>query len=260
MVLQKDEFIDLIVNDCVKDFRKKYSKEYESIAGFIKIFRMCEHELEKTRTSKQDLYLLSSLTQLNELFQSAVILLERGLKDSAYIILRSILELNFKIIEVARNEEFIDILSLKQQYENRKCLNDIKENKLFDIIPEKEVLDYIEKCNQGIKGEKEPKFTVRELAEKTGFNKAYVLYRLQCDYTHQTNFIIENKIKITENDFVIDGNFKLDDFKMSIAWLISITSIIFPIILDEYIKNKELKIKFKNFMKQFEINFIDLIK
>lgn len=73
--------------------------------------------MEKTR---QDLYVLSSLTELNELFQSVVLLLERGLKDSAYIIIRSILELIFRIIEVIRNEKFIDTLSLKQQYDKYK--------------------------------------------------------------------------------------------------------------------------------------------
>ena len=259
MILQKDEFTDLILNDCIKDFRKKYLKEYETIDEFIKLFRASEQELVTIGKTRQDLYVLSSLTELNELFQSAVLLLERGVKDSAYIIIRSILELIFRIIEVIRNEKFIDTLSLKQQYDNKKMLNDIKSNKLFDMVPEEDVIKYITKCEQEINGAEEPKFTVKELANKNGFNKAYILYRLQCDYTHQTNFIIENKIKITENGFVVDWNFKLDDFKTSIAWLISITSIIFPVILNEYIKNNTLKDLFNNFMKHFEFNFKDLI-
>ena len=47
---------------------------------------------------------------------------------------------------------------------------------------------------------------------------------------------------------------------MSIAWLISITSIIFPVIIDEYIGNQELKIYFNKFLKNFEVNFSDLIE
>ena len=260
MLLQKDEFIDLIVNDCVKDFRGKYLKEYTLINKFVKLFRMCEYEIKMNGSTTQDLYLLSAVTQLNELFQSSIILLERGLKDSAYIIIRSILELIFRIVEVIRNKDFINTMSLKQQYENKKILNDIKENNLFDMVSEKDVFNYIEKFNKEINGEKEPKFTLKELAKKNGFNKEYILYRLQCDYTHQTNFVIESKIKITESGFIIDGNFKLNDFKMSIAWLISITSIVFPVILDEYIKNKEIKNCFNKFLKQFEINFNDLLK
>ena len=34
MILQKDEFTDLILNDCIKNFRKKYLKEYETIDEF----------------------------------------------------------------------------------------------------------------------------------------------------------------------------------------------------------------------------------
>lgn len=260
MVIQKDEFIDGIVNDCVKHFRKQYSKEYETIDELVKLFRMVEYELEKTGASRQDLYLLSALTQLNELFQSSVILLERGLKDSAYIIIRSILELIFKIIEVVRNESFIDDMSLKQEYENVKLLKDISKNKFFDMVPEEKLLKYIEKCEKNISGQKEPKFTVSKLAQKNGFNKEYILYRLQCDYTHQTNFVIESKIKVTDKGFIVNGNFKLDDFKMSIAWLISITSIIFSVIIDEYIGNQELKIYLNKFLKNFEMNFSDLME
>ena len=260
MQKKNDEFIDLIVNDCMVDFRQQYNKEYETINEVISIFRLCEDRLEKMGLSQQNVYILASIMQLNKLYQSSIIILERGLKEPAYGIIRTILDLTFKIIEVIRNEEFIDLLSLHQQYETKKCLEDIKNNKLFDMVSEDEVIKLIEKCNEEIKGEKKPKIKAYDLAKKNGFDKAYILYRLQCDYTHQSNSVIESTIKVTENGYYIDGNFQIEDFKMSIALLISITVIIFPILNEEYIKEKDLNVKYNIFIKNFEENFNDLLK
>lgn len=261
MQKNNDEFIDLKVNDCIIDFRQQYNKEYEIIYELINIFRLFEDKLEKKGLSKQNLYVLASLMQLNKLYQSSIILLERGLKESAFGTIRTILDLTFKIIEVIRNEEFIDLLSQYQQHETRKCLKDIKNNNLFDMIPEDEVIKLIEKYNQEINEEKQPKIRAYDLAKKNGFERAYILYRLQCDYTHQSNSVIESTIKVTENGYYIDGNFQIEDFKMSVALLISITVIVFPILIDEYIKdNGDLNTRYNKFMKDFEEKFKDLLK
>ena len=42
------------------------------------------------------IYLLAAIMQLNSLYQSTIILLERGLKDPANVIIRTIIELAFK--------------------------------------------------------------------------------------------------------------------------------------------------------------------
>ncbi len=87
----------------------------------------------------KDVYLLASIVQLNKLYQSAILLFERGLRESANIIIRTIIEVSFKNIEVMRNIEFINELWLEQQYQNKKCLENIKNKKLFDLIPENKI-------------------------------------------------------------------------------------------------------------------------
>ena len=47
----------------------------------------------------------------------------------------------------------------------------------------------------------------------------------------------------------------MPDFKISIAWLTSITIIIFPIIIEEYIKSEKIQERFNKFLKQFELTF-----
>lgn len=256
---EHDEFIDIKVNNCIPGFRNEHNEEYDSIKGLIDIFRLCEDEIEKKGVTQQNLYVMASIMQLNKLYQSAVILLERGLKESAYVIIRTILDLTFRIIQVIKDDKYIDVFHIDQQYEIRKCLNEIKTNSFFDIVPKDKLEALMKKCNEEINGSENPKIKAYDLAVRNGFNKEYILYRLQCDYTHHSNSVIEGIIKVTEQGFFIDGNFQLDDFKESVAWLISITTIIFPTLLNEYIKNKTLKIKYNEFTKTFEKNFKDLL-
>lgn len=259
MEKQNDEFIDLTVNDCIVGFRQEYQNEYKIIEEFINIFRMCEEEMEKIGPNLQNTYLLAAIMQLNKLYQSTIILFERGLKDPANVIIRTIIELVFKSIAVIRDEEFIDKLSLYQQYENKKCLEDIKNNKLFDMVPEKELEILIKKCNKEINGAKKPDMNIYELAKQNKLSKEYILYRLQCDYTHHSNSVIEGIIKVKDNGYYIDGNFQLEDFKKSVAWVISITSSIFPILLNEYLKNRNLIGEYNKFLKKFEETFKDVL-
>lgn len=259
MKKSKDEFINLIVNDCIVDFRKQYKDEYFIIKEFIRLLRLCEEEIIIRGVDLKDVYLLASIVQLNKLYQSAILLFERGLRESANIIIRTIIEVSFKNIEVMRNSEFINELWLEQQYQNKKCLESIKNKKLFDLIPENKINELLEKVSKEINGNLKPNIRIDKLAEKNKLDKEYILYRLQCNYTHHSNSIIEGIIKNTEEGFFVDGNFQLENFKESVAWLISITLIFLQIFIKEYTKNNKLEETYNKFIIDFENIFKDLL-
>jgi len=254
-----DEFIDLKLNDCIESLRKEYEKEYEIIEGFIKIFRLIEEFMEKKGNTQQNVFLLASMIQLNKLYQSAILLLERGLKEPAYVLIRTILDVIFKVIEVIRNKNYVTDLLIEQEYEMKNTLIDIKKNKLFDMISEDEVNKQIRACDKKINKRSKPNTKSYYIADKNGMKKEYILYRLQCEYTHFSTSVIGSIIKITENECLLDGNFQLENFKESVAWLISITATVFPIILNEYLKEDSLILEYKSFLEKFENNFKDLI-
>lgn len=208
---------------------------------------------------QQNAYIMASITQLYKLYQSAVLLFERGLKESANVLIRTILDLSFKIIEVVRNEDYVDELLVQDDKQLLKTLKDIKENKIFDLIPENVVKEYIQVSEDRTNKNKIKTLTAYELAHKNRLEKEYILYRLQCDYTHQSTNVVGNVIKNSGKDVCIDASFQMDDFKKSIAWLISITTIILPILIDEYIMDMDIKNKYNSFMDKFEINYRDLL-
>lgn len=259
IIKENDEYIDLIVNEYLPEFRQKHSNEYEIIYQLINLFRICEKQLEGLEVNRKNKFILASIMQLNKLYQSSVILFERGLKESANIIIRSILELSLKLISVIHDENFLDILLNDEAIEFKKLLNEIKENKFFDMIPKKIVDEYIKTCEENIDINIKEKPRVYKMASNNNLKKVYIFYRLQCDYTHQNTNIVAGIVKETDKVCYVDGNFQLEDFKFSVAYLISITIIAFPVIINEYLKNDNIKQQYDLFMENFEKSFKDLI-
>ncbi len=257
----KDGYIDLEINKYIVGFREKHKIEYEVIKELYEIFRKTQDELSKLGAFQQNVYIIASITQLYKLYQSAIILLERGLKEAANVLIRTILDLSFKIIEVIRNEDSVDAFLLEQDFETLKMLRNVKENKLFDLISEKEVDKYVGICLERTNGKNKGvnSYSSYSLAQKNGLAQEYILYRMQCEYTHQSTSVIGSIIKQNDEGYYIDANLQLEDFKTSVAWLISITTIIFPILLNEYLKNKVLSEKYQEFLENFEKNFKDLL-
>jgi len=255
----KDGYIDLEINDYVRALRERYKNEYIVIKELYVLFIECEKKMGKKGAFQQNAYIMASITQLYKLYQSAVLLFERGLKESANVLIRTILDLSFKIIEVIRNENYVDDLLIQDDIQFLKTLNNIKKNKLFDLVPEKDVNKFIFECNKRINNKNVKVDTAYALAEKNDLAKVYILYRMECDYTHQSTNVVGNVIKNSDKGVCIDAGFQMADFKESIAWLISITTIVLPILIDEYIVDIELKNKYNEFMLNFVTHYKDLI-
>lgn len=237
----KDEFIDLKVYDYIKDFREDNYIIYDLLYELINILRRCEAQIEKRGTEKNNIYLLAMLMQLNKFFQSAILMFEHGMKDVGDSLIRTCLELTIKIIELIKNEDFIRDYELESFYEMRTTTKIMLDNYIYDLVSKETLVNCLEFCNKKIKNKKRPNIKIRDLIEKNEMYREYVLYRLHCNYTHQSIDQMNNIISSDDISVTIDGNFQLDKFNDSIAMLISVLMIVLPILIEEYIKNEELK-------------------
>lgn len=256
----KEGYLDLKINKYIEGFRKKYKNEYNCVKKVNMFFQKIQTELTKKGFTQQNTFIMASLSQLQKSYESTILLFERGLRESGNTLIRTILDLSFKIIEVIRNEDFVEDLLLEEQYESLALLNDIETNKIFDMISEKQVKEYKKIAKTNINNRKRPKTRTIYLVNKNKLHREYILYRLQCDYVHQSTGIIGSIIKRTsKGNYYIDGDLQLKDFKSSIAWLLSITTISIKVILEEYIKSEELIKEFNEIVKEFEVYFKDLL-
>ncbi len=256
----KDGYLDLKINSCIDGFRCRYKEEYNCLKEIDSFFYKIQDELIKKGANQQNTFIMASLVQLQKLYDSSILLFERGLVESGNTLIRPILELSFKIIEVISNDEFVEDLLLDEQYENLKLMKDIEEHKLFELFPENQLKEHKEIIEERIDSRKRPKTKSNYLAEKNGLYREYILYRLQCEYVHQSTGVIGRTIKVTSDGKIyVDADLQLKDFKKSIAWLLSITTISIEIILRQYIKNEDLSHEYNRIIKKFEIYFKELI-
>ena len=84
-------FLDFKINDCLPKFREEHKEEYKVVIDLMQLFNSLKDKFVGKNASEQDIFLLSSIIELNKLFQSAVLLFERGIPSSGNIIIRTIL-------------------------------------------------------------------------------------------------------------------------------------------------------------------------
>ncbi|MBR3153039.1 MAG: hypothetical protein IKF52_05540 [Clostridia bacterium] len=248
----EDGYLDLKINKYIGNFRKQYENEYLCIKKINNYLYKIQNEIEKKGVSQQNVFIMASLTEIQKIFCSSILLFERGLPESANILIRSILELSFKIIEVIRNEDFVEDLLLVNLYEELAIINKIEESKLFDIVPQQETIRLKQKYKKEINGRIKPNAKPYYLAKRNNLNKEYILYKLQCEHSHQSIKIIGDIIEITDEGVIINGDLRLDEFKSSIAWILSIIAIAVEVILKEYINNNILKVEFDEILIYFK--------
>lgn len=247
-----DGFLDLRINDTLSTFRNQNNQEYELIRELKNLFDNVEHQFIGQTVTENKLYLVTAIIDIGKLFQSAVILFERGLCEAGNIIIRSCLELSFKIVELIKNQDFVDKMKKELNSEIRSTLNIIKDKKLYDIVPEATVEELLSKLN--VKEDK-VKISILELAEKNNLLPAYILYRLYCNYSHQSISTLGEIQNFEDNGVHLNGNLRLDKFSESIYMLISIITIPFSTLISEDLVDDKLKKQYALFSEKFQATF-----
>lgn len=256
----KDGFLDLGMNEHIINHRRQYKKEYGVIINFNEyIFKMINILLAKG-TNKQNMFIIASVVEMHKFYQSAVLLLERGLPESANSLIRTMIDLLIKLIEVIRVPKSVDTLLLNADYETKNILKYLYQNELFDIVPKEELEVFIRENEKRIKTEKNPRIKTKDLAEKNNVIKMYTLFRFQSDYTHLSTDIIGRVIKTNDEGYYIDESLMLNNFKMDIGLAISIISTMIEFVLNEYMNNELLVNEYKKLGESFENVFKGLLK
>ena len=251
----EDGFLDLKLNEAISAFREEHRTEYLVVFRVKSFLYEVQNCFVGKTVSQQDNFLAASIVELNKLFQSAVLLFERGLPDAANIVVRSILELSFKIVELLNNKEFLKEMKLDVNSNAIKTLNDIKENKFYDIVPQARLDELLSNCQQFKSQNGNVNISVKELAKRNGMLREYLLYRTYCDYTHQSLKVIDEIIDYTPDGVNLNGDLRLDDFSHSILMLVSITMISISKLLEYSMIDEKLKDQFDLLQKDITENY-----
>lgn len=252
-------FLDLEFNNYISNFRKNYDNEYRVIYDFNNFTFDVLDKLVAKGNTKQNMYIMGNLVEIHKFYQSTILLFERGLPDCANSLVRTMIDILIKTTEAIRNINFVDQIILTEDYENRKTLKNINDNKLYDIVPKDMIERYIRQNTNDIGDRKKPEIDTKKLAKKNNLLELYILFRIQSSYTHQSTSCLNDVITKDKKGYYINENINVNNFKFNICMPLTILTKLLEIILIEYIGNKELKDKYNKLMCEFENNFKDLL-
>lgn len=209
-------FLSTEINDCIPIFRKHFASEYELINQINEFYYDLQNCFIGHEATLEIVYYLTALTELHKLYQSVILLLERGLDSSANIVMRSAIELSLKLLEAIRNPDQINAFIAHDEESHLKISKEFQKNS----GTETDVSISGGKVSSKCKSYKH--LTTRELAERNECGPLYTIYRLLCDDTHQSPYVLGQYIEKTENGVLVDAGFQLENFRKSVALLISI--------------------------------------
>lgn len=248
-------FLDFKINECLPKFREEHKEEYNVVIDLMRLFNSLKDKFVGKNASEQDIFLLSSIIELNKFFQSAVLLFERGIPSSSNIIIRTILELSLNIVETVKNKEHIQVIMLNEIKETRSTVNIAKEFKRLDLIPSEKKQEIQEAYDWLSDNKPAKKTSVKDLAQKNGFEVEYLLYRTYCGNTHISASALAKNFSESSSGITFDAGIQLGDFKYDLRRLISIAIIPIPSLLSEYFNDEDLNNQYNLICRNFESVF-----
>jgi hypothetical protein len=245
----QQRFLDLEINKYLPKFRDRYREEYDVIFELMRYMEIMENKFVDQDASLRVMLLFSAVIEINRLFQSAVLLLEKGLPSAAKIIARTILELSIKMVEMIRNQQYAQEFLVEDICEARCTINKAKKYNKLDLFS----VDQIEKTESIYQtlGNKAEKVTVKHLAEKNNLLSEYLLYRSYCDNTHMSASALGENLKILPEGIVYDTGIQVNNFKKDLRCLISIVLISMPFFINEYFKDENMKGQYDALCEKF---------
>lgn len=246
-------FLSIEINDCIPMFRSRFASEYELIEQINEFYYELQNCFVGQEATLEIVYYLTALTELHKLYQSVILLLERGLDSSANIVIRSAIELSLKLLEAIRNPDQIDAFIARDEETHFKILKEFQKNS---------GTEFDASINNGTFSPEHKKYkhlTTRELAERNECSPLYTIYRLLCDDTHQSPYVLGQHIEKTENGVLIDAGFQLENFRKSAALLISIVIKPIPKLLCIIPDNDSLEKQYKLIENSYMSIFRDLV-
>lgn len=165
----KDNFLDTNIKKFVKQVRKKYSLIFKAIFSFNNLSKDIEKHFVKENVKDVDIYVFTIFNKIHNIFQSAVLLTERGLCNDALILLRTMYESIFKMKYAIKEEKNLDIIINDELLKQKGILKKIKKYKLFEYMEEEDIVIKLKEIEEKITDKKQ--LNTETLSEDVGMNE-----------------------------------------------------------------------------------------
>ena len=240
MEILANGFLDDKMHNKINAVKKEYNEEIDLLSDFNKLAYKIIAQYHKIEPVNENLYLLPAFIEINKLYQAAVIMLEYGFVNCFESTMRNMFELSFQMIYVINDSNNMKNLEKFTYSEVIKKMKYIKDNKLYDIVPEESVEEICvnaQKLKDELKGSgaKNPP-NIKDMCNNLGLQKEYAYYQYLSDYTHNDYSIIFGSNKFQEDGVYLDTNGDYSNFRNNSLRLISVLDMTLTKMIDKYAK------------------------
>lgn len=249
----KNGFLDYDLNVEVNRRRQESKDAYKVAEEFNLLMYEIEKNFKKEEATNRDLYVFTVFNQIHISSQTYILLIERGLYCDAQIILRAIYEkiLNLKI--VIEDEEYLNRILKDTLCQSFSTLKKIKENQIFELIPENVVDKRMDEYKNAIEKMDSIKLPMNlsDVADKVDMKRQYIYYKLLNEYTHNDLGALMQQLIFKEEGIIINGNQIEQKMSDEILRFIECSEYVIRAI-SQYMKNFEHINKMENIQLRYE--------
>lgn len=205
--LDEDGFLGHRIEEWTKDHRLS-SRELFSLCEELN--REC-HRFLSGRSVRLDSEIEKTsavlFARMMEHYQSVIVLLERGMDNSARVMFRAFLEGYFALKAMMADPDFLDLFLNQFLLYRKSTINRIRNSThdLLQSIRDEFSDELVEEINQQIQDLGVRKLTIEEMARRAGLEPVYAVAYIQlCQATHTSAFDLENHLRIeSESDEIV---------------------------------------------------------
>lgn len=176
----------------------------------------------------QPLLLVALLHRALTSYQATVMLGERGMPQEAQVMLRTLLEVTFKIVAIAKYPSVGRAFVLEDENHRRKFLEKLK--KLSPELQDRDSLSELESLQSAIGNRKNPEVHASQtwwFAQKAGLSDFYnSAYAVLSEEVHSSARTLERALRLDESDNLLGLNYGFSDDELDLHLLTAAEALI----------------------------------
>lgn len=224
-------FLDANISQYVEHVRQAHAESFEFIE---RLNELAHRSLFSAKVASGDVQavLVSTLLQRAlTAFQATIILGERGLPEESKVALRTLLEVMFKIVAIAKDEEVAKTFILEDVRHRRKFLNKFKLlNPTLENVDKQVLESLLESTTKQIQDKDIRELKTQWFAAKAGLTDFYnSAYAILSDSVHANVRTLERALNVDENGNLVGLNYSFSDEDLDDHLLAAAETLIFAL-------------------------------
>ena len=254
MSIDEEGFLSQDIKDFVNQNHTKYKETFDLISEINRYSQSLKFKIKAHENVYQELVLAVLFIRALQIFQSIIILAEKGIDSATRILIRALMEVMFTLVACAKSKEVAKKYILNDKIDSLKTIRRVKQYKGDPLLPNiKKMLTHEQSLSDEIKNEKIVPISIEEMSKLAGLHSHYLtVYDVLSRTAHVKIKDIEQNLNFSENKF----NWGPKDVQMEYLLL---TVVGFIVIISDNI-NDFFKIENSEKLKSFNDRTVELMK